>query len=86
MNNKNYVDLKSKSAVSFSKETLNSENHYFLTEKRYDSTTGLALSDSKRGIDLFDYENQQLRRESEIVSLQAEVDALKEIIKDIKAL
>ena len=86
MKNKNYIDLKSKSAVSFSKETLNSENHYYLTEKRYDSTTGSALSDSKKEVHLSHYEDEQSQYESEITELTATVTALTEIIKDIKAL
>ena len=49
MNVKNYVSLKSKSAVSFSKaDDSDGITRYYLTQKRWDAETGSALSDSKR--------------------------------------
>tara|TARA_R110000824_G_scaffold326991_1_gene513946 strand:+ start:219 stop:479 length:261 start_codon:yes stop_codon:yes gene_type:complete len=86
MNVKNYVSLKSKSAVSLSKETLNGENHYFLTQKRWDGETGTALADNKLEVELNHYESDKSHIENEIAELTTKKDALTEIIKDIKAL
>ena len=86
MNIKNYVSLKSKSAVSLSKETLNGEDHYFLTQKKWDGETGTALSDQKSEVELNHYETEKSHIEGEIAELTTKKDALTEIIKDIKAL
>ena len=87
MNIKNYVSLKSKSAVSFSKaDDSDGITRYYLTQKRWDAETGSALSDSKREIDLNNFEQDKLNTEGEIASLTKKKEALEEIIKDIKAL
>ena len=87
MNIKNYVSLKSKSAVSFSKaDDGDGITRYYLTQKRWDAETGSALSDSKREIDLNNFEQDKLNTEGEIASLTKKKEALEEIIKDIKAL
>ena len=58
----------------------------FLTEKAFNAATGEALSDMKREVELRDYESDKARHESDKARAQVEIDALTEIIKDIKAL
>ena len=58
----------------------------FLTEKAFNSSTGEALSDIKREVQLRDYEHEKERHESDKARAQVEIDALTQIIKDIKAL
>ena len=58
----------------------------FLTEKAFNSSTGEALSDIKREVQLRDYESEKARYESDKAEAQAHIDALTQIIKDIKAL
>ena len=87
MNIKNYVSLKSKSTVSFSKaDDSDGQTRYYLTQKRWDSETGTALADSKSEVELNHYENDKASIEAEITELTTKKDALTEIIKDIKAL
>ena len=87
MNIKNYVSLKSKSVISLSKaDDSDGITRYYLTQKRWDAETGSALSDSKREIDLNNFEEDKLNTEGEIASLTKKKEALEEIIKDIKAL
>ena len=87
MNVKNYVSLKSKSAVSFSKaDDSDGVTRYYLTQKRWDSETGTALADQKSEVQLNHYENEKSHIENEIAELTKSKDALTEIIKDIKAL
>ena len=83
---KDYVDLKSKSAVSISKETLDGADYYYLTEKRFDGSTGSALSDYKREVDLQSYESELRRCNEEIALLEANKVGYTKIIEDIKAL
>tara|TARA_R100001082_G_scaffold71127_1_gene40535 strand:- start:271 stop:534 length:264 start_codon:yes stop_codon:yes gene_type:complete len=87
MNIKNYVSLKSKSAVSFSKaDDSDGITRYYLTQKRWDSETGTALADNKSEVELHHYESDKASIEAEISELTTKKDALTEIIKDIKAL
>ena len=58
----------------------------FLTEKAFNSSTGEALSDIKREVQLRDYEHEKERHESDKARAQVEIDALTQIITDIKAL
>ena len=102
MNNKDYVALKSASKVSLSKEkvTVKEEEKdgdkvihakeerdaVFLTEKAFNAATGEALSDIKREVELRDYESDKERYEDEKARAQVQIDALTQIITDIKAL
>ena len=58
----------------------------FITEKAFNSSTGEALSDIKREVQLRDYESEKERHESDKARAQVEIDALTQIITDIKAL
>ena len=58
----------------------------FLTEKAFNGATGEALSDRKSEVQLRDYESDKERYESDKAKAQVEIDALTQIIKDIKAL
>jgi hypothetical protein len=82
MNIKDYVALKSASKVSFSKEG----NSIFLTEKVFNAATGEALSDYKHEVQLHNYELDKDLQERDKVQAQAQIDALTQIITDIKAL
>ena len=102
MNNKDYVSLKGASKVSLSKEkvTVREEvkegdkviqakeerDAIFLTEKCYNASTGEALSDCKREVELREYESDKSRYEEEKARAQVQIDALTQIITDIKAL
>ena len=86
MNIKDYVDLKSKSSVAFSKETLNGKDYYYLTEKRFDSTTGSALSDRKQEVSLEAYKSELVRVNKEIADSEANKVGYTKIIEDIEAL
>jgi|TARA_R100001530_G_scaffold79938_1_gene55773 hypothetical protein len=82
MRAKDYSTLKSGSKVAFSKvgDTIK------LTEKRFNSSTGEALSDSVNEVALADYESEKSRLEAEVAKLNTEVTELGKIITDIKAL
>ena len=102
MNNKDYVALKSASKVSFGSEkvTVREEEKdgdkviqakeerdaIFLTEKAFNAATGEALSDIKREVQLREYESDKARYEDEKARAQVQIDALTQIITDIKAL
>ena len=102
MNIKDYVALKGASKVSWSEEkvTVREEvkegdkviqpkeerDGIFLTEKSFNGATGEALSDVKREVELREYESDKARYEEDKARAQVEIDALTEIIKDIKAL
>ena len=58
----------------------------FLTEKCYNASTGEALSDCKREVELREYESDKARYEDEKARAQVQIDALTQIITDIKAL
>ena len=83
---KNYSTLKAASKVSFAKVTVNDEEIIQLTEKRFDSSTGVALSDSVREVLLADYESDKASLEAENAALEADIAELAKIITDIKAL
>ena len=58
----------------------------FLTEKCFNPATGEALSDCKSEVQLSEYESDKARYEEEKVRAQVQIDALTQIIADIKAL
>ena len=79
---KDYSTLKTASKVSFSKYG----DAYQLTEKRFNSSTGEALSDSVHAVSLHDYESDKSRLEEEKAKLEVDIIELGKIITDIKAL
>ena len=83
---KDYSTLKAASKVAFSKETVDGEDAIKLTQKRFDSSTGEALSDNAREVQLSDYESEQSQLNSEKVRIEADLVELAKIITDIKAL
>ena len=87
MNVKDYVDLKSKSAVAFSKANdSDGVTRYYLTEKRFDPNTGSAVADAKREVNLEEYESELVRVNTEIANLEENKVGYTKIIEDIKAL
>lgn len=87
MRPENYSSLKSASKVSFAKGT-DSEGAEIinLTEKRYDSSTGVAASDSVTEVRVGDYQSEKTRLEAEKSSIEARIAGLTAIISDINAL
>ena len=81
---KDYSTLKSASKVAFSKETVNGQDIYYLTEKSFDAATGEALSDYKREISLKELEYEKARYDSEMEKAKAESDELAKAIADFK--
>ena len=79
---KNYSTLKSASKVVFSKDG----DDIKLTEKRFNSSTGEALSDGVHVVELHDYEDEKSRLESEKAIIEVDIAELAKIITDIKAL
>ena len=58
----------------------------YLKQKRWNPETGEAMADNKSELNLADLESQKTSLESDLVSIQANIDGLAEMIKDIKAL
>ena len=83
---KDYSTLKSASKVSFAKATVNDEEVTQLTEKRFDTSTGEALSDVVREVNLSDYESEETNLNAEKARIEADLTELAKIITDIKAL
>lgn len=83
---KDYSTLKSASKVSFAKATVNDEEVIQLTEKRFDTSTGEALSDVVREVNLSDYESEETNLNAEKARIEADLTELAKIITDIKAL
>ena len=79
---KNYSTLKAASKVAFSKDG----DVYKLTEKRFNASTGEALSDSVNEVRVDDYESNKSRLEAEKAKLEVDITELGKIITDIKAL
>ena len=79
----NYSTLKSASKVAFSKETVDGEDVYKLTEKCYDRNTGEAVSDVVRIVELKDNEREKSSLEAEKSSITAKITELTAIITDI---
>ena len=82
MRAKDYSTLKAASKVAFSKDG----DVYKLTEKRFDASTGEALSDSVHEVRVGDYESDKSRFEAEKAKLEVDITELGKIITDIKAL
>ena len=83
---KDYSTLKSASKVAFSKETVDGEEVIKLTEKRFNASTGVALSDLVREVSLGEYESEKSTLESDKARIEADITELDKIITDIKAL
>ena len=83
---KNYSTLKAASKVAFAKATVGEEEVIQLTEKRFNASTGEALSDGVREVNLSDYESEQSHLNSEKARIEADLAELAKIITDIKAL
>ena len=83
---KDYSTLKSASKVSFAKATVNDEEVIQLTEKRFDASTGEALSDVVKEVFLSDYESEETNLNAEKARIEADLTELAKIITDIKAL
>ena len=79
---KDYSTLKSASKVAFSQDWEDIK----LTEKRFNSSTGEALSYKVSVVELSDYENEKSRFESEKSIIEVDIAELAKIITDIKAL
>tara|TARA_R100001594_G_scaffold26915_4_gene51621 strand:- start:404 stop:715 length:312 start_codon:yes stop_codon:yes gene_type:complete len=58
----------------------------YLKQKKWNPETGEAISDNKSELNLADLESQKANLESQIISIQENVDGLAEMIKDVKAL
>ena len=83
---KNYSTLKSASKVAFSKETVDGEEVVKLTEKKFDASTGEAVSDVVNEVILDDYNREKAQLEAEKTIIETDIAKLAKIITDIEAL
>ena len=83
---KNYSTLKSASKVAFSKETVDGEEVVKLTEKKFDASTGEAVSDVVNEVILDDYNREKAQLEAEKTIIETDIAELAKIITDIEAL
>jgi len=58
----------------------------YLKQKKWNPETGETIADNKNELNLADLENEKANLESQIASIQTNVDGLAEMIKDLKAL
>ena len=79
---KDYSTLKSASKVAFSKD----EDVISLTEKKFNSATGVALDDVVHEVELSDYESEKSHLEAQKSDIETDIAELAKIISDIKAL
>ena len=79
---KDYSTLKTAGKISLSKDG----DVVSLIEKRFNSSTGEALSDSVREIDVNDYKADKSLAESEKAALTTMITEFGKIITDIEAL
>tara|TARA_R100001244_G_scaffold80655_1_gene63072 strand:+ start:150 stop:398 length:249 start_codon:yes stop_codon:yes gene_type:complete len=79
---KDYSTLKSASKVAFSKD----EDVVSLTEKKFNASTGEALSDVVHEVELSHYESDKSHLEDEKATIEVDIAELAKIITDIKAL
>ena len=79
---KNYSTLKAASKVAFSKDG----DVVSLTEKKFNPSTGEALSDVVNEVELSNYKNDKSRLESEKSNIETDIAELAKIITDIEAL
>ena len=79
-----YVTLKSKSAVSFSKANDSDvATRYYLTQKAFDSMTGEAKADNKSEVQLDMYKADLEHANTDITSATARKEGLTKIIEYI---
>jgi hypothetical protein len=83
---KDYSTLKAASKVAFAKATVDGQEIIQLTAKRFNASTGEAMSDSVREVNLSEYESEQSHLNSEKAKIEADLAELAKIITDIKAL
>ena len=83
---KDYSTLKAASKVAFAKATVDEKEVIQLTAKRFDASTGEALSDSVREVYLSDYESEEAQLNAEKSKIETDLTELAKIITDIKAL
>ena len=83
---KNYSTLKSASKVAFSKETVDGEEIIKLTEKKFNASTGEAVSDVVNEVILDDYKREKTQLEAEKTIIETDIAELAKIITDIEAL
>ena len=83
---KNYSTLKSASKVAFSKETVDGEEIIKLTEKKFNASTGEAVSDVVNVVILDDYKREKTQLEAEKTIIETDIAELAKIITDIEAL
>ena len=83
---KNYSTLKSASKVAFSKETVDGEEVIKLTEKKFNASTGEAVSDVVNEVILDDYNREKAQLEAEKTIIETDIAELAKIITDIEAL
>jgi hypothetical protein len=79
---KDYSTLKSASKVAFSKDG----DAISLTQKRFNASTGEALSDSVSEVELSHYESDLSKLEAEKAVMEVDIAELGKMITDIKAL
>lgn len=82
----NYKALKSAGKASITKETEDSVDTYYLTQKQFNSQTGEALADMKVAISLAQLEAEKARQDVHMSNAKAESDELSQMITDFKAL
>ena len=58
----------------------------YLKQKRWNPETAETMEDNKNELNLAELENEKANFESQIASIQKNVDGLAEMIKDVKAL
>ena len=83
---KDYSTLKAASKVAFTKATVDEQEVIQLTSKRFNASTGEALSDGVREVSLSDYESEKSHLNAEKANIEADLAELAKIITDIKAL
>ena len=79
---KDYSTLKSASKVAFSKDG----DVVSLTEKKFNPSTGEALSDVVHEVELSQYKSEKASLEAEKAALEVDIAELAKIIEDIEAL
>ena len=79
---KYYSALKSASKVAFSKDG----EVVSLTEKKFNSSTGVALDDVVHEVELSHYESEKSHLEAQKLEIETDIAELAKIISDIKAL
>ena len=83
----NYSTLKSAGKVSLAKGKDADDNDIInLTQKRFNSATGAAMSDNVRAVNVEDYKSEKASLENEKAGISARITELGKIITDIEAL